>query len=461
MTSQSLTTRGVEPLEIEPLTAPPRAVVNLPGSKSITNRALVCAALASGETRLQGALFADDTEAMVSALRQLGAEIRCLPEQSAMEVTGTAGRVRVAAGAVVDARMSGTTGRFLAPLLALGNDPVTLDGHPQLRVRPFGDLADSLKQLGASINSASGDSADSGSSADRVAGGLPMRIRGPVSSGTATVAGERSSQFLSALMMAGPLVSGGLTLLTRGSTVSRSYVEMTATVMRSFGATVKVAADSVQVAGGGYSSLECYEIEPDASAASYFWAAAAITAGTVTVEGLTTDSIQGDTGFVSLLQQMGASVHQTAGSLAVTGAPLHGIDVMLDDLSDIAPTLAVVASQAVTPTVVRGIGFVRGKESDRIAAVVKELRRCGVEAHERDDGFVVAGGAAARAARIRTYDDHRIAMAFAVLGLVVPGIEIENPGCVSKTFPGFFDTLNSLRNSLRGSKARYKSEIQR
>ncbi len=460
MTSQSLTTRGVEPLEIEPLTAPPRAVVNLPGSKSITNRALVCAALASGETRLQGALFADDTEAMVSALRQLGAEIRCLPEQSAMEVTGTAGRVRVAAGAVVDARMSGTTGRFLAPLLALGNDPVTLDGHPQLRARPFGDLADSLKQLGASINSASGDSADSadsGSSADRVEGGLPMRICGPVSSGTATVAGERSSQFLSALMMAGPLVSGGLTLLTRGSTVSRSYVEMTATVMRSFGATVKVAADSVQVAGGGYSPLECYEIEPDASAASYFWAAAAITAGTVTVEGLTTDSIQGDTGFVSLLQQMGASVHQTAGSLAVTGAPLHGIDVILDDLSDIAPTLAVVASQAATPTVVRGIGFVRGKESDRIAAVVKELRRCGVEAHERDDGFVVAGGAAARAARICTYDDHRIAMAFAVLGLVVPGIEIENPGCVSKTFPGFFDTLNSLR----GSNARYKSEIQR
>ncbi len=432
-----MTARGLTARSIKPLAMPPAATLRLPGSKSITNRALVCAAMASGETRLQNALFADDTEAMVKALQQLGAKIRCLPEQSVMEVAGTAGRVNFVPNAVIDARMSGTTGRFLAPLLALGADLVTLDGHPQLRARPFGDLAEALRSLAVSVEF------DPSSDGD----GLPMRIQGPISSGSAKVQISRSSQFLSGLMLAAALVPGGLRLFTAGASVSRSYVEMTANVMRSFGAQVEVGTDSVYVAGGGYSSLDCYAVEPDASAASYFWAAAAITSGNVAVEGLGSDSIQGDTGFVSLLQQMGASTEQTADSIAVTGASLSGIDVTLSDMSDTAPTLAVVASQAATPTRVRGIGFVRGKESDRIAAVVKELRRCGVVAHEHDDGFTVDGKSAASGARIRTYDDHRIAMAFAVLGLVVPGIEIEDPDCVAKTFPGFFDTLDSLHRS--------------
>ncbi|MCY4067611.1 MAG: 3-phosphoshikimate 1-carboxyvinyltransferase [Acidimicrobiaceae bacterium] len=436
-----MTADSREVLSIEPLGEPPAATVRLPGSKSITNRALLCAAMASGETRLSNALFADDTEAMVGALRQVGAEIRCLPEQAVIEVKGTAGRVEVSPGATVQARMSGTTGRFLAPLLALADVPATLDGHPQLRSRPFGDLADALRRLGACVEFDPGGSGD----------GLPMRIRGPVSSGAAAVAGDRSSQFLSGLMLAGPLLPGGLTLLPEGAAVSRSYVEMTAAVMRSFGAEVEVGAESVRVAGGGYSPLDCYAIEPDASAASYFWAAAAITSGTVSVDGLGAGSLQGDVGFVSLLAQMGASVEQAGASCAVTGAPLHGISVALADMSDTAPTLAVVASQAATPTEVRGIGFVRGKESDRIAAVVDGLRRCGVEAHEHDDGFTVPGGATASGARIPTYDDHRIAMAFAVLGLAVPGIEIEDPGCVAKTFPGFFDALGSLRGSSRVS----------
>ena len=420
-------------LDITPLSVPPRVTVRLPGSKSITNRALVCAALAPGETTLTGALFADDTEAMVEAVTSLGAEVICKPDMAAMRIRGTAGTVATQAGAVVDARMSGTTSRFVAPLLALSERPVTLDGHPQLRARPFADMADSLRRLGARVEFPSGRD------------GLPMLICGPIHSDEADVATDSSSQFLSGLMLAGPLVPGGLTLRIGRSPVSRSYVEMTASVMRSFGATVEYGPDAVRVAGGGYAPVENYAVEPDASAASYFWAAAAITSGTVGVEGLGADSIQGDARFVSLLRQMGASTEEVAGCTTVTGGPLRGVEVDLADMSDTAPTLAVAAAMASTPSTVRGIGFVRRKESDRIAAVVSELRRCGVEARELDDGFAVVPAPVPKGARVRTYDDHRIAMAFSVLGLVVPGIQIENPGCVAKTFPGFYEALEALR----------------
>ena len=420
-------------LDIAPLEAPPDATLRLPGSKSITNRALVCAALAAGETTLVGALLADDTEAMVEGVRSLGAEVICRPERAEVLVRGTGGAVTTAPGTVVDARMSGTTGRFLAPVAALSPHPVTIDGHPQLRARPFGDLIHALRALGVE--------------AESVPGGedLPMRVRGPIRSGEATVGVGLSSQFLSGLMLAGPLVPGGLTLRLAGHAVSRPYVEMTAAVMRSFGASAEVEPDVVHVAGGGYTSPGRFAVEPDASSASYLWAAAAITAGTVRVEGLDAGSIQGDAGFATLLATMGASVTAGEGYTQVVGGPLNGIEVDLADMSDTAPTMAVVASCAGTPTTVRGVEFIRGKESDRIAAVVAELRRCGVDAREQDDGFAVIPGSAVKGARIRTYDDHRIAMAFSVLGLRVPGIRIENPGCVAKTFPGFYEALDSLR----------------
>lgn len=420
-------------LEIAPLEVPPDATVTLPGSKSITNRALICAALASGETTLTGALFADDTEAMVEAVRSLGAEVICTPEKAAMRIRGTAGTVGTPEGAVVDARMSGTTGRFVAPVLALSERPVTLDGHPQLRARPFGDLADSLRRLGAHVEFPSGGD------------GLPMSIRGPIRSGDTSVAADRSSQFLSGLMLAAPLVPGGLRIHVAGAIVSRSYVEMTAEVMRAFGSAVEVGDQEVRIEGKGYQPLGRFEVEPDASSASYFMAAAAVTRGTVRVEGLGSGSVQGDTRFAALLADMGAGVDQDVAGTRVTGGPLRGVDVDLSDMSDTAPTLGAVAAVAGTPTTVRGIGFVRGKESDRIAAVVSELRRCGVEARELADGFAVVPPPVPVGARVRTYDDHRIAMAFSVLGLVVPGMQIENPGCVAKTFPGFYETLEALR----------------
>ncbi len=419
-------------LDIVPLEFPPDATVTLPGSKSITNRALICAALASGETTLTGALFADDTGAMVEAVRSLGAEVVCTPERAVMRIRGTAGTVETPEGAVVDARMSGTTGRFMAPVLALSERPVTLDGHPQLRGRPFGDLADSLRRLGVRVELPPG-------------GGLPMLIRGPIRSGDTSVAADRSSQFLSGLMLAAPLVPGGLGIRIAGAVVSRSYVEMTAEVMGAFGAAVEVGDREVRIAGDGYRPPGRFEVEPDASSASYLMAAAAATGGTVRIEGLAAGSVQGDARFAAVLAAMGAGVDQDEAGIRVTGGPLRGVDVDLSDMSDTAPTLGVVAALAGSPTTVRGIGFVRGKESDRIAAVVSELRRCGVEARESADGFDVVPPPAPVGARVRTYDDHRIAMAFSVLGLAVPGMRIENPGCVAKTFPGFYRTLEALR----------------
>ena len=460
-----------EVLAIDPLSEPSEATVSLPGSKSITNRAFVCAALATGSTRIEGALFADDTETMAEAVTVLGAEVTADPVASSFTVRGVGGPPQPAPRAEIDARMSGTTGRFLVPVAATASVPVTIDGHPQLRARPFGGAVEAISCLGAVVDVGRGGSS------------LPITVRGPIGSGPAVISVDLSSQFLSGLMLAGPVIPGGLSLRFDGVPVSRPYVEMTAAVMRSFGAEVELSSRSVQVGGGGYRSPGCYRVEPDASAASYFWAAAAVTGGSVGVTGLTDDSIQGDVAFASVLEAMGASVSRGVdGGIVVTGGPLRGADVELGDLSDTAPTLAVVAALASGPTRVRGIGFIRGKESDRIAATVAELRRCGVNAVEQPDGFTVSRepetgpitpavvpaepetgpitpavvpaepapvapepGPGITGALIHTYDDHRMAMAFSVLGLVVPGVKIENPRCVAKTFPGFFDKLEELR----------------
>jgi 3-phosphoshikimate 1-carboxyvinyltransferase len=222
---------------------------------------------------------------------------------------------------------------------------------------------------------------------------------------------------------------------------------MTAATMRAFGASAEINAGRVRVGPTGYRGA-VYPVEPDASAASYFFAAAAITGGRVTVDGLGSRSMQGDLSFVDVLAQMGAAVQHGATSTTVGGASLRGVAADLSDLSDTAPTLAVVAPFASSPTGVTGIGFIRAKESDRIGAVVTELRRCGIDAAEQPDGFVVQPGSA-HGAQIETYGDHRVAMSFAVLGLAVPGISIRDPECVNKTFPGYFEALEQLRSEGR------------
>jgi 3-phosphoshikimate 1-carboxyvinyltransferase len=416
-------------LAIEPLAGRLDAEVTVPGAKSLTNRAVVCAALAEGTSTITNALAADDTAAMVDCVRRLGISVDADEAHATLTVHG--GSLSVD-GAVLNARQSGTTARFIAPVVALGRGAALLDGAPQLRTRPMADLAAALRTLGTAVD---GDQ-------------LPIRIHASgLEGGEVTLPADVSSQFASGLLLASPLMTRGLVVRLITSPVSRPYLDMTCAVMRAFGADVRTEGDRVfRVAPTGYGATT-YAVEPDASAASYFFAAAAICGGRVRVEGLGRSSQQGDLAFVDVLERMGATVEVGELSTTVVGAaPLHGIEADLSDLSDTAPTLGVVAAFASSPTRVTGIGFVRNKESDRIAAVVAELRRLGVDAVEEPDGFLVRPGAI-RAGRVETYDDHRLAMAFALVGLRVPGMEIADPGCVAKTFPGFFETLEELRVS--------------
>ncbi|MEM9134217.1 MAG: 3-phosphoshikimate 1-carboxyvinyltransferase [Actinomycetota bacterium] len=433
------------PLMVEPLAAAPDATITVPGSKSHTNRALICAALAEGRSRLDGVLFADDTWAMMNSLNALGLDLATDPEGASVEVTGCGGDVP-AGPAELDVVQSGTTGRFLLALLALGPGPYLIDGHPQLRARPVGPLVDAIRRLGTTV----------------VGESLPLRVEGPrMSGGHVVVPGNASSQFLSGLLMSAPLAAttaddgaqpasgaDGAPVLTievaGGELVSRPYVELTLATMADFGVHVGLDGSRFLVPSARYRATDI-AIEPDASAATYFFAAAAITGGRVRITGLGTDTVQGDLGFVGLLQQMGATVSQGPDWTEVVGPQaLQGIDVDMADMSDAAQTLAIVATFAETPTRVTGIGFIRHKETDRVTAVVTELQRRGIEASLDDDGFTVKPGRP-QSGVVETYDDHRMAMSFALLGLRHPGIAIADPGCVAKTFPDYFSVLDRLR----------------
>jgi 3-phosphoshikimate 1-carboxyvinyltransferase len=260
---------------------------------------------------------------------------------------------------------------------------------------------------------------------------------------TISVSGDVSSQFLSGLLLVGPCLPNGLRIDVTTPLVSRPYVDMTLAVMVSFGAVIDENGTGFIVSPGGYTGTD-FEVEPDASAASYFYAAAAICGGSATVEGLGTDSVQGDVGFVDALEAMGCRVDRTPGSITVTGPARHGIDADFSDISDTAQTLAAVAVFVDSPTRITGIGFIRRKETDRIAAVVAELRRLGLEASEDPDGFTVVPSSPSPS-EIHTYEDHRMAMSFALVGLRAPGILIQDPACVAKTFPDYFERLELMR----------------
>jgi len=426
-----------ETIRIEPFGGPVDAVVDVPGSKSLTNRALLIAALGEGVTTIEGLLIADDTEAMVDAARCLGAEVQVNRENCTADITGTSGgaRTNVDEGEVVviDARQSGTTSRFLLPTLAVTPGEWLLDGHAQLRLRPFGDQLDVLRELGADI-------AEMGEP-----GCLPLRVSGRMlEGGSVQVAGDASSQFLSGLLIASPMTMSGLALSLTTELVSRRYVDLTMAVMAAFGADVEVNENSWRVRPGRYVGCR-YVVEPDASSASYFFGAAAITHGRCRVNGLGRGSLQGDLGFVDVLASMGAEVTKSETWTEVNvDAPLNAVSVDMSQISDTAQTLAVVASTASGTTEVTGIGFIQAKEIPRIDAVVSELTRVGVVASATADGFVIEPGPAT-AGTIEPYNDHRMAMSFALLGLVNNGITISDPGCVAKTFPDYWTVLESMR----------------
>ena len=418
-------------IEIQP-SGPVRATVRPPGSKSITNRALVCAALAEGDSTLAGALASEDTRVMIDALNLLGVAVAHDRDAATLRVVGCGGRLPCQEADLFVGN-SGTTVRFLTAMLTLGYGTFRLDGTPRMRQRPIADLLAALRQLG-------GDAVS-----ETQSGCPPVVVRsGGLAGGRATVAGDISSQFLSGILMAAPYARQPVELAVSTELVSKPYVEMTLAVMAAFGVEVVVEGFRRFVVPAGKTYLgRHYEIEPDASAASYFFAAAAVTGGAVTVRGLSRQSLQGDVAFCDCLARMGCRVRYDAESITVAGRPLRGIDVDMNAVSDTVQTLAVVALFADGPTTIRGVAHIRHKETDRLAAVAAELRKLGAEVEERHDGLRIVPGPR-RGAAIDTYDDHRMAMSFAIAGLMQPGVVIRDPDCTAKTYPGFFDDLARL-----------------
>ena len=409
------------------------ARVRVPGSKSLTNRALIIAALAEGASTLDGALDSEDTRVMVDSLRKLGIRVDHDAEAARIVVQGCGNKIPAREADLFVAN-SGTSLRFLTAMLSTASGTFRLDGSPRMRERPVGDLLQALNGLGADARS------------DAQTGCPPVTIRASgLDGGYASVRGDVSSQFLSGLLMALPYSRDTTTVEVEGTLVSKPYVDMTMAVMEAFGVRINNRKDRrFDIRPAGYTG-RAYPIEPDASAASYFFAAAAITGSTVTVEGLGTESIQGDVAFVDLLEHMGCTVIRSRAETTVTGGPLRGIDVDMNAISDTVMTLAVVALFADGLTRIRNVGHIRHKETDRIAALSAELRKLGATVDEHRDGLIIFPPAKlATPARISTYDDHRMAMSFALAGLKVPGVTIHDPGCVAKTYPGFWDDLARL-----------------
>ncbi|RIK81438.1 MAG: 3-phosphoshikimate 1-carboxyvinyltransferase [Planctomycetota bacterium] len=422
-------------IEIQPVASPIQATVRPPGSKSITNRALVCAALAQGRSVLRGALDSEDTQVMIASLRRLGVAVTTDDGGRTLIVDGCNGDI-TAGEAELFVANSGTTMRFLTALATLGQGTFRLDGVHRMRERPIGDLANALNALGSDVTCLG-------------PGNCPpvlVRARG-LAGGDAGIRGDISSQFLSGLLMAAPYARSPVRVLVDGALVSVPYVSMTIRVMDAFGGRCQVEG---QYAAIGVSHADryrgrTYDIEPDASAASYFFAAAAVTGGRVTVDGLSRDALQGDVAFCDCLAQMGAKVWYGPNCITVEGRPLRGIDVDMNGISDTVQTLAVVALFAEGPTRVRNVGHIRHKETDRIAATACELRKLGAAVDESEDGLVIQpppGGP--RGAAIHTYNDHRMAMSFAIAGLRTPNVVIHDPSCTAKTYPDFFGDLQRL-----------------
>ena len=418
---------------------PVHAAVRLPGSKSLTNRYLLCIALADGQSTLRGVSLSDDVSRMIGGLRQLGIGIELREDAEVIEVVGCRGQIP-ADEAKIDAGDAGTAMRFLTALACLGYGRYRLDGSPRMRQRPIAQLVGALQELGAGIG------------CDGVDGYPPLTLvaRG-LAGGEVSFQSPPSSQYISALLMVAPYAARDVRIRIGGKVLSRPYVEMTIRVMRSLGVEA-LASDGfdrfVVPSTQRYRAGE-FTIEPDASAATYFWAAAAITGGSVRVEGLTRGSAQGDVGFVDVLEQMGCRVEETEDALTVHGPPsgtLRGIDVDLNAMPDTAQTLAVVALFASDPTRIRNVANLRIKETDRLAALESELMRVGARVAVTGDSLTITPPAKITPTAIETYADHRMVMSFALAGLVAEGITVKGVDCVSKSFPGFFEMLAELES---------------
>ncbi|WP_149178963.1 3-phosphoshikimate 1-carboxyvinyltransferase [Streptomyces sp. TRM49041] len=404
-------------------------VIDIPGSKSVTARALFLAAAADGTTTLLRPLSSDDTEGFAEGLTTLGYEVGRTPD--AWRITGRPTGPAVAA-ADVYCRDGATTGRFLPALAAAGHGDFRFDASPQLRRRPLGPLTEALRTLGVDLRH------------EEAEGHHPLRIAAAgIKGGDLTLDAGQSSQFLTALLLLAPLTAEGLRI-TVTDLVSEPYVEITLAMMRAFGAEPTRDGDVFTVPPTGYRATT-YAIEPDASTSSYFFAAAALTGREVTVEGLGTGALQGDLRFVEVLRRMGARVDIAADRTTVRGTGrLGGLTVNMRDISDTMPTLAAIAPFADGPVRIEDVANTRLKECDRLDACAENLRRLGITATTGPDRLEIHPGTP-RPAEITTYGDHRMVMSFAVTALRTPGITFDDPGCVRKTFPDFHHVFGAFR----------------
>lgn len=420
-------------IEIQPAAGQIRASIRPPGSKSITNRALPLAALASGRSVLTGVLNSDDTQFMIESLQRLGIEIEADWDQQAVTVEGCGGQFPNSTAELFIGN-SGTTIRFLSAILGVHGGTFRLDGIERMRERPIGALLDALAQLDADVTAESPE------------GCPPVSIKSNrVAGGTIKVRGDVSSQYLSGLLMAAPLAEGDILIEIDGPLISKPYVTMTIEVMKSFGVKVESnpSLSHFQISGDQSYVANDFAIEPDASAASYFWGAAAICGGTATVLGLGRESLQGDVGFVDCLQKMGCEVTTSDDGITVSGPAVKGIDIDMSNVSDTVQTLAAVALFVKGPTTVRNVAHNRVKETDRIGNLAIELRKFGAKVDEHPDGLTIHPQPL-QLATIETYDDHRMAMSLALVGLRQAGVKILDPKCVGKTYPNYFTDLQDF-----------------
>ncbi|OSZ92075.1 3-phosphoshikimate 1-carboxyvinyltransferase [Yersinia pestis] len=423
----------LESLTLQPI-ALVNGTVNLPGSKSVSNRALLLAALAEGTTQLNNVLDSDDIRHMLNALQALGVDFRLSADRTCCEVDGLGGKLVAEQPLSLFLGNAGTAMRPLAAVLCLGNSDIVLTGEPRMKERPIGHLVDALRQGGAQIDYLEKKNSP------------PLRLRGGFRGGELTVDGRVSSQFLTALLMTAPLAEQDTTIRIMGDLVSKPYIDITLHLMKAFG--IDVGHENYQIfhikGGQTYRSPGTYLVEGDASSASYFLAAAAIKGGTVRVTGIGKKSVQGDTKFADVLEKMGAKVTWGDDYIECSRGELQGIDMDMNHIPDAAMTIATTALFATGPTTIRNIYNWRVKETDRLTAMATELRKVGAEVEEGEDYIRVVPPLQLTAADIGTYDDHRMAMCFSLVALSDTPVTILDPKCTAKTFPDYFEQFARL-----------------
>ena len=415
---------------LRPPSGPIDAVVSVPGSKSIANRALVCAMLSKEASRISGIPTGDDARVVLDVIRDSGRSITNLGNEVIIGETST-----LKFPGIVDAVLAGTSSRFLTAVAALFESTAIIDGEATLRGRPMSDLHDALTSLGAEVLHLG------------EVGHLPVSVsRGSLAGGDIRIAGNVSSQFISALMLIGPMLSEGLNIHVDGPLISRSYVEMTADVMRSFGTSVRIDESTILVSAGAYKGRE-YLIEPDYSSAAFPLVSVSVREGRVVIPGLATASLQGDSEIVPILRMMGMTCDVNGSDVSVTRHSDQQVLPLIMDMSncsDLVPAVAVACCMASGESVLSGIGFIRNKESDRMGDLAKELNSAGAKVIVEEDGLRIVGPCTWTTVVFDTHHDHRMAMALSMLSLCTSGVQIADPEVVTKSWPTFFADMSPI-----------------